>query len=925
MKKFLLLLLFYCFSSYIASSQNSFPASGSVSIGSINADTSAILDIVSSAKGVLIPRTSTSSRNAINDPAKGLIVFDTTVGAFSYYNGTSWTYIAAGTSTAWGLTGNSITGGSHFIGTTNNTGLRFRTNNAERMLIDSTGFVGINTTVPGAFLHITKDNIGVSQTNANGIFLQNNTPATSTLQQYSPAIVLANSSWTTNGSGSAQSQILRIDNAPVQKTISTTYPKFRIQSSVNGASFADLFSVGGTQTGNTAIYLALQGVNILDVGGGFNDLIANSTNGMRMISSHYLQRAAMSNSGYWNFTPADLTGSLNTSSIKLNQTWNTTGSPTLISANVNNTASGTSANLFDIQVDSISRFRVNKHGRLILWGGIEQTNSEEKNLFSGNVGIATQTPNEKLHVSGNVIISDTLKLPMGAGYGKVLKSDAQGNASWEEIAIQSAIPTLQEVTTSGKNTSDTITLASIVSTNDIKVKNISIGRGNGNMHGNLVVGNNTLQNNTTGKYNIAFGDSALQLNTTGNQNTAIGAFALASLNTASNSNVAVGAGALYMLESTASLPNVAIGTSSMYSTTTGGGNTAMGNASLYANKGGANNVALGYWSMRYNLSGNENVAIGTTALRENRSGNRNTVIGREGLRNDTSGHNNVVIGYQSGYNNFNGSNNVFIGYQAGYNEVGSNKLYIANSATATPLIAGDFNTGRLGIGTTSNPTDKLEIAGSVKIHDTLKIPTGAGAGKILTSDSLGNATWQNITTGSTSESGWSVQGNSGTIAATDFIGTTDNAPLTFRTNNVEQMRIDAGGRIGIGTVNTNDTAFRLFVEKGIHTRRVKVDQEEWADFVFGEDYKLPSIAELETFIKKNHHLPGIQSEAEVKREGVDLGKNQAALLQKIEELTLYIIEQHQKIEALQKQNSQMNNLQYEVDELKKLLIKNNIQ
>jgi hypothetical protein len=115
-------------------------------------------------------------------------------------------------------------------------------------------------------------------------------------------------------------------------------------------------------------------------------------------------------------------------------------------------------------------------------------------------------------------------------------------------------------------------------------------------------------------------------------------------------------------------------------------------------------------------------------------------------------------------------------------------------------------------------------------------------------------------------------------------------------------------KLGIGTTNTNDTA-KLFVEGQIRARQVKVDEDSWPDYVFAKNYKLPSLQQLEAFIKKNSHLPGIPSADEVQTKGLDIGKNQAALMQKIEELTLYLIKQDQRIKEQQKQ----------IDVLKKLL------
>lgn len=90
-----------------------------------------------------------------------------------------------------------------------------------------------------------------------------------------------------------------------------------------------------------------------------------------------------------------------------------------------------------------------------------------------------------------------------------------------------------------------------------------------------------------------------------------------------------------------------------------------------------------------------------------------------------------------------------------------------------------------------------------------------------------------------------------------------------------------------------DGDFSLWVKNGIRTERVKVDiaeENEWADYVFEEDYVLMPIEELEAYIKQHKHLPGVPSAQEVVDEGIDLGEMNKILLEKIEELTLRIIE-----------------------------------
>lgn len=100
--------------------------------------------------------------------------------------------------------------------------------------------------------------------------------------------------------------------------------------------------------------------------------------------------------------------------------------------------------------------------------------------------------------------------------------------------------------------------------------------------------------------------------------------------------------------------------------------------------------------------------------------------------------------------------------------------------------------------------------------------------------------------------------------------------------------IDNNANIGIGTANTTD--YRLSVNGDMRVRKIKVTQLGWADYVFKPTYKLLPLQDLETYIKQNMHLPEVPSATEVAKNGIDLGDNQALLLKKIEELTLYVIE-----------------------------------
>lgn len=118
---------------------------------------------------------------------------------------------------------------------------------------------------------------------------------------------------------------------------------------------------------------------------------------------------------------------------------------------------------------------------------------------------------------------------------------------------------------------------------------------------------------------------------------------------------------------------------------------------------------------------------------------------------------------------------------------------------------------------------------------------------------------------------------------------------------VETMRLTRHGNVGIGTDNT--FGYRLAVNGTIGTKEVNVEiSSPWPDFVFSNDYALPTLNEVEAHIKENGHLKGIPSEAEVKENGINLGDMNAKLLEKIEELTLYMIQLHKKVEKLEAEN-----------------------
>lgn len=92
------------------------------------------------------------------------------------------------------------------------------------------------------------------------------------------------------------------------------------------------------------------------------------------------------------------------------------------------------------------------------------------------------------------------------------------------------------------------------------------------------------------------------------------------------------------------------------------------------------------------------------------------------------------------------------------------------------------------------------------------------------------------------------------------------------------------------------------IKNTLHAKEILVDNDNWSDFVFDENYNLPTLQEVEKYISTKKHLPDIPSAEEVQEKGVKVSEMQSKLLQKIEELTLYIIQQNKRIEQLEQQN-----------------------
>ncbi|SHN07626.1 hypothetical protein [Mucilaginibacter sp. OK098] len=131
--------------------------------------------------------------------------------------------------------------------------------------------------------------------------------------------------------------------------------------------------------------------------------------------------------------------------------------------------------------------------------------------------------------------------------------------------------------------------------------------------------------------------------------------------------------------------------------------------------------------------------------------------------------------------------------------------------------------------------------------------------------------------------------------------------IVFGTQGTERMRIMNTGMVGIGTSDTH--GYQLAVNGNIHSKQVNVDLTNWPDYVFKKDYSLKPLSEVKTYIDQNQHLPEIPSAQQIAKDGLNLGEMNQLLMKKVEELTLYLIEE----------NKQNKNQQNEINQLKQQL------
>lgn len=369
--------------------------------------------------------------------------------------------------------------------------------------------------------------------------------------------------------------------------------------------------------------------------------------------------------------------------------------------------------------------------------------------------------------------------------------------------------------------------------------------------------------------------------------------------------------------------NVSVGYESQSAaTSSNNSNTYMGYRSGKTSNG-SQNVGVGTQA-GISSTGNHNVFIGESSGSSS-NGDYNIFLGANAGQSNT-GDSNVSVGYYSGFSS--SSNGTFLGRSAGQNATGTGNIMIGSNAgkgsTLTPSSSGNnVFVGReaglnfAGISSSSNHGGNVvvgyqagrDLTGEYNVL--LGYQSGLALGSSVNNVLLGYRAGydltgsNNICIGNYAGGGTTLSGQSNKLYIDNSnSATSDTSPLIYGDFSTEQLIFN--GKVGIGNssgsfssfpTNTIYNSYQLFVKGGILTEEVRV-RTSWADYVFCPEYSLKPLSEVKDFIDQNGHLPNMPSEKQVAEEGIELGNIVKLQQEKIEELTLYLIEMQKQIEAM---------------------------
>lgn len=794
---FMLATFFVIMMSFSAHAQN-------VGINNPTPHSKSLLDLTSSDKGLLTPRMTQIQRLAMfpvtDATAKGMLVYQTdNVQGFYYYDGASWKIIDGGNN-GWSITGNSGTNATtNFMGTNDSINVVFKSNSKEVMQITPSQKLGIGTNKPGSGYASAKVEIA-DETGGNSDF------AMRTAGGGHPEIVLESS----NGTLAA--------------------PTTSSSGAWGGVIIGQVYD--GTQYTNTsAMIFGTEGINTV---GNVAGTIQFNTNKPGPNGWEKMRLSSMGNLGVGVLSPTNRLDVAGNANVMLDSNYRINNIRVLSAKGNANFFAGLYAGTYNVSggyntfVGHLAGYYNTTGGSNAFFGqvsGVNNTTGNWNTFLGNNSGLHNTTGNSNVYVGSHSGLNGTIgssNVFIGAGAG------------------------------TNNNDSSNVFIGASSGYNSINGKNNSIL---GNASGyNCTGSNNSILGfgagySTSGNFNSFFGVWAGSNNTTGSNNSYFGNNARGAA-TISNAG-AFGNNAYVALSNSIVLgdtgANIGINNSSPlyplhFRSTLGDKIALWGGAGnhygigiqanlLQIHSGSAvDDIAFGTGSSnafteKMRVKGNGKVGIGTStpgnlfssALLEiaDSSGTNKDVL----IRSSNNSNYQQVLAFARTRGTYSVptivQNNDNIGRFTGMGYDGTALLTSAeiqfhidsipglNSMPGnitfhtTPYNSGSVcaermridRNGNVGINTNS-PSARFHINGSFKITDGTQ-----AAGKVLTSDAAGMATWQTLNAANVNA--WGMSGNTGINAATNFIGTTDVNDLLFKTNNTTRMTIGASGNIGI--------------------------------------------------------------------------------------------------------------------------------
>jgi hypothetical protein len=242
------------------------------------------------------------------------------------------------------------------------------------------------------------------------------------------------------------------------------------------------------------------------------------------------------------------------------------------------------------------------------------------------------------------------------------------------------------------------------------------------------------------------------------------------------------------------------------------------------------------------------------------------------------------------------------GYVPNTNNFGLWVSSLTNTASPTMSFT---QPGNVGVGVT-NPDFKLQVGGFTEISDNQGVhdPTRYGVLQLTRPANQGDEKFHlSFIRGGNAICGMGFANNSNNFGIWAY--------PAKGTNSDPVIGITPDLFVGIGT---SAPTCKLHVAGDARANAFIAPSHTYADYVFNSDYELPSLRDVKAYIQQNHHLPEVPTEEEVKKTGINLGEQSVILLKKVEELTLYVIDQNEKLQVLMEENKKQ---QAEIENLKK--------